>query len=756
MTGLRALVLIFGVWLIALPARAEGLRTALRPPMGPQVPERVLIATPTPGSLATVSGLHLRSCDQGICTAEAWPEALDRAALEGRVVLIERSGVRRPLLERSLPAAGVTEWVRSSGFDGEGALIAVIDSGIDWHHPDFTREGRTRIEALVDLSLPPAGLHPELEAEINAAVWLREDIEAHLTAEAAGEQPTWPVTSRDTFGHGTHVASIAAGELGVAPGAGLLIVRASREERPVVFDDADVLETARLVFDLAAELERPCVLVLSLGGHEGPHDGTSLLERGLSELVGEDHPGRAIVVAAGNSGGCQDHAGGDLEGGDSEVALEVGLADESLAVDIEIWSGAGTGLAVEIRTPGGDRLGPLEQGDELARGIGDAWIGASNAPDGPDPINNDLRVAISLRRQLAGPIEPGVYRLILSGEGRFDAYLNWTSSRQSHGAARFLTGLEPDGTLTVPATAPELIAVGATVSRVGWVDETGRSWRDDRYRPGELAAYSGSGPTRGGALKPDLVAPGHVIAAAMGRDAEAGDEWSAFTPSSFFPDRYLVVSPGTRAVLWGTSLAAPHVAGAAALLFQADPNLTQDQVRSLLVASARADGGAGLRAWSPRWGYGELDAEAALRLLAEGFAEEVSGRTSSIGVASDVLRPSECTDVTATPRDDEGWALGPGHRVELLVDGDPASVMNGGADGVYRGRWCAGEPLGAEVVLSAEIDGVEIDGEVVVRVARGRRWLGGWATARGGGCTTGGASNGSGLFSLVIRSFVGA
>jgi hypothetical protein len=324
----------------------------------------------------------------------------------------------------------------------------------------------------------------------------------------------------------------------------------------------------------------------------------------------------------------------------------------------------------------------------------------------------------------------------VAGRGRFDAYLSWTSTTRPYGAARLESRLDPDGTITVPGTAPELIVVGAAVSRSRWVDEAGRSWNADWGRVGTLAPYSGSGPTRNGFLKPDLVAPGHVVVAAMGRDAEAGSEWSVFTPaSSLMPDRYLVVPPGDRAVLWGTSVAAPHVAGAAALLLQADPELTQDEVRSILVTTARTTGGARGRAWSPRWGFGELDVERAIRLLRDGFGREPSPAASSVGVASDVVAPGGCMTVTVVARDDDGLPLGPGHDVELEATSGAAGEPRDAGDGVTEIEWCDdGVFPGEPVAIGASVDGVLIDTEITIRVATDRRRLGARSHATGG-CT---------------------
>lgn len=700
--------------------------------------ETLLLATDQVQALADAPGLRLRSCRSGLCTADV----LDDDALRGlhhHLIAVEPSRGLRPALTASVPAAGVTNELRDLGFDGEGVLVIVIDSGIDWRHDDFRDgEGGCRIEAIVDFSLEPAGIHPLLEAELGVAFWDRADIEAHLAAETEGWDPAVAVHSRDTFGHGTHVASIAAGSRGVAPAADLIAIRASRDEWPVVFDDADVLDAARFAFGLARQLDRPAVLVLALGGHNGPHDGTSLLEAALADLVGPDEPGRAIVVAAGNSGGADEHASGDPTREPVDVVIDITSEDESLAVDLELWSAPESELQLSLTTPEGETLGPIDRGGRETGASGSAWLAIDNASSGRSMLNGDLQALVSLRNQLSGAILPGEYRLTVSGRGHFDAYLTWSSAEQMWNGARLTSALDPDGTLTVPGTSPELITVGASVSRRAWTDIDGRSWLDDRYTNGMVAPYSGSGPTRSGSLSPDLVAPGHVIIAALSGDARPPAETSVFTPRSWLsPERSRIAPPGDRAVLWGTSAATPHVAGVVALLLQLDPNLTQGELASILTASARTNEGAAGRAWSPRWGYGELDAEAAIKLARDGFtATAVSADASAFSSVDDVVAAGDCTTLVMTPKNAEGHPVGPGRQIEIRSTAEPVRTVIDEGNGFYQARWCADSQVPrAEVTFVAVIDSVELEQEVIIRVAPNRRDLGGWLTAGGGGCS---------------------
>jgi subtilisin family serine protease len=176
---------------------------------------------------------------------------------------------------------------------GAGVVVGVIDSGVDWTHGDFIDNvtGNTRIAFYWDQSdtdddKTPAGFtygHEYTAAEIDAGN-VKESAE-------------------DTDGHGTHVCGTAAGDgsdsgkMGVAPEATIVFVKFD-------FDgdrnsDAAIIDGVDYIFQKAAALGMPAVINMSLGTDFGPHDGSTLEERGIDALTG---PGKIVVVAAGNPG----------------------------------------------------------------------------------------------------------------------------------------------------------------------------------------------------------------------------------------------------------------------------------------------------------------------------------------------------------------------------------------------------------------------------------------------------------------------
>ncbi len=544
------------------------------------------------------------------------------------------------------------ESVRNSTHtSGKGVVVGIVDTGIELTHGDFRNsDGSTRVAWLLDVSRGAAKRQPALEttygcdADPGCAVFSGADLDELLANDTLGDEPF------DPFGHGTHVASLAAGNglaskparyIGVAPEATYVIARVAQSNGNIL--DADVLRAVKFVFDRAEDLGMPAVVNLSLGSDFGAHDGSSALEQGLSAMVGAAFPGRAIVVAAGNSAGLY---GGELSSkypGPFGIHTEVHVPRDSVSRvplltpsvmgktvtgTAYVWIGFRDGdeVSVAIEDKTGTRVKAVQVGHSASYSNDDFEIDVSNGTTSSDTTNS---------------ASPGRHGALLAIDGTWPADSNFTIVLEGHGTAQLWvqgegdlnpeTALgalfpraEKEGTINVPAASPALIAVGATLNRNNWVDVEGNAvdmpnlGSIDNAPLDTIAYFSAAGPNALGMLKPDIVAPGVFVAGAMASTVDPRDvSGGLFSSQGRCPaeDDCFVVDD-KHAITSGTSMSSPIVAGAIALLFERDPTLTQDAVRAILQAGARTLQGIVIDA--RQIGPGALDLEGALAVATAG------------------------------------------------------------------------------------------------------------------------------------------
>lgn len=483
--------------------------------------------------------------------------------------------------------------------DGRGALIGIIDSGFDLTHPSFLdARGRTRILAAWDqVNLSGSAGTPPLPFGYGVE-YTGGTIDEHVAA-----QTTLTVRNHEGAGaHGTYVAGIAAGNgaphgvyKGVAPKADLILVT-YRNDVPVG-GSTYVLDAIDYIRKLARDLGRPVIINLSQGDNLGSHDGMSRLERAIDHVFEE---GRVlVVVSAGNERGgpASHHAQGKVEQG-HELTLSFALtASPGCVVDgdtIELWYGDGDRFAVALRAPSGKRSDFIEPDADVLIEFPTGNQTHVHSQSG-HPTNGDNRIGIVFER--GDGWEEGLWQLILRGDkverGDFDA---WADRPNAVTGIDFRSHQCEDSTITLPGNSRRAITVGGFISRPSLCE-------DNREVRGDFAPGSSTGPTRDGRIKPDLTGPSTLIMAPR-------------TRRNGHPTRYDLMS--------GTSMAAPHVTGVAALLWSIWPGLVAGQIREALLSTARNDAFTGVTP-NTNWGQGKLDARAAYEALSILITKEKRG-----------------------------------------------------------------------------------------------------------------------------------
>lgn len=483
---------------------------------------------------------------------------------------------RAPQIDAALVMAGVPLAIERHGLRGRGATLCLIDTGVDASHPDLRNAEGSRARWLLDRTAPPRGGFPALEREHGGAVYRAEELDD-------------PLAPGDAHGHGTAMASIALGSdaewTGVAPAASLIVVRAY-DRAAGGFHDEDVVAGVRFCRAIAAEDEgidpARLVILLALGGHDGAHDGQGAFERAIVREAG----GVPVVTAIGNDGDRGVHARARLFGGESTlVELRIPSGD-ALRPRVVLTVEAEARGTLSIEAPSGTRTPPLalDRAQEIT--LEDARVTIT-----PSDRRGTSYLAIEGAR--------GTYGLRLHGPSLFEVWL----ARVELGATLFAAELAGarvvhDGSITIPATASELISVGAIVSRERI--ETRGAELAIGAGAGERAPFSPLGPSPRGVPCPDLVAPGGFVVAA------ASSDLAPFEPNLVGGDLDRFHVGEARLAVRGTSVAAAIVAGAILLAMERAPDR---DLAALVAATARGEG------WSAEAGAGALDTAALLDAL---------------------------------------------------------------------------------------------------------------------------------------------
>lgn len=429
----------------------------------------------------------------------------------------------------------------TSNLTGKEVLVAVIDSGIDYAHPDFCNsDGTTRIAVLWDQTLD--------------TVYERETINLALRQES--EQERYAICpSRDASGHGTHVAGIAAGNgrasngryRGVAYESELIVVKLGVPRETSFPKTTELMSAVDFCIARARQYGKPIALNLSFGNNYGSHSGNSLIETYLDDMA--NYWKTSIVIGSGNEGSAAVHTAGKLTLNE-EQEVEIAVSAYEASLNLQIWKNYVDEIGVSVIHPGGTAIGPLKR----LQGTQRFQLGETNLLvyyGEPSPYNHYQEIYLDFI-PVGSYIDDGIWKIRLTPiritDGAFDMWL--PAGNVLNSGTGFLNPVE-ETTLTIPSTATKVITVGAYDARFD-----------------QAAAFSGRGYTRAtNQVKPDLVAPGvEIMSCAPG---------------------------GGYQVRTGTSMATPFVTGSAALLMQwgivngNDAYLYGEKMKAYLIRGAR-------------------------------------------------------------------------------------------------------------------------------------------------------------------------
>ena len=468
---------------------------------------------------------------------------------------------------------------------GKGTAVAVIDSGIDYQNAVFRNAGGSRIAYLWDQSLEDGTDIAGTEVPYGR-LFRKNDIDQAL----AFEDPFSVVPSRDTNGHGTALAGIAAGNMvpgenftGAAPEATLIIIKVKPAKQYLrnfylyppdaeVFQENDVMMAIAYAISWAKKLEMPLSICLGIGSSQGAHLGTNALSQYVDYVANFSQV--SVSVAAGNEGNTRNHSTGIFSQGREQIVTELRVAEREQGFTIEFWGEPPEIYELSIQSPTGEIL-------EVSSSIGSRTQELSF-------VFVETKVYVNyilIERQTGYSLvyirffhpASGIWKIFTQARNQQNVQFHiWLPVEGLISQDTYFLEPSPYTTVTAPGDARNSITTTAY-----------------QHRDGSIYIAAGRGYTPDGMITPHLAAPGVNVKVPLVRGGF-----------------------GTRS---GTSISAAQTAGIAALLFEwaiirdNQPFFTGSGVKYYLQRGARRE--ENMQYPNPEWGYGKVNLYHTFELL---------------------------------------------------------------------------------------------------------------------------------------------
>lgn len=492
-------------------------------------------------------------------------------------------------------------------YTGNDIVIGIIDDGLDISHPCFYGEnGKIRISHLWNMDYSQSLFSDNIPY---GKEWTSDSMEYY--ADRFKKSLVGKYAMQSMFGfsfHGTSVASLAAGNNGVAPGAEIVGVALTAFADTLLRSDR-IIDGIAYIYSVAKKQKKKCVINISLGTiHGGPHDGKTLLEK-VIDFFSLLHPDLLVCVSAGNNGNDWKHWGGfpvhpDSSFGFFQCSYKASLyfsipRNDSKNLNISIGESKLGNLSypniakdsVYYQSPflNIDSLirksKPVVFESLLSNGRTSSFITFSAARYNDD--YDELIITTDEHTSNGSTsFDPHLYRFIFKGQGTVHGWFPFLNlhpvflNKNPYPNDPTYQGTDNNYTTGIPSNAFTVLSSGAYNIRTCYVNKKDKVV--NQYEKCRTTYFTSHGPTLDGRIKPDVISPGENVFAAL-------SHFQDFTDYEFILDDN-TVSFG------GTSASSPITAGIAALIWEKYPDLPRDSVIGLIKSSANFD------TYSAMWG----------------------------------------------------------------------------------------------------------------------------------------------------------
>ena len=499
----------------------------------------------------------------------------------------------------SMDAAGITPAGELPVLNNQGAgvIVGFVDTGINYTDSLFRNvDGSTRIIGIWDQtnnSDNSNNIENETAKPFSAfsALYGTQYTAEEINLALNSDNPASIVPTRDENGHGTFLASIAAGNRderagfsGAAPRASIAMVKLKPAKQYLrdfyliqdgaeAYQENDIMMGVSYLYFLARKYSMPLVVCIPLGTNMGSHMGMSRLGQYLNQVSLSN--GSAVITAAGNETGARHHFRAVMDADTDEVTAELRVGEREAGFSMELWA----------ENMGAYTVGFISPTGEVAREISVPLRGENTVSFLLEQTQITVYTQIAdvsagsqfIFMRFENPMS-GIWRILIRNSLDIrETFHIWLPVRGFISDETYFLRPDPDTTITDPGNARYPITVTA-------YDHTRSS----------IYIHASRGYSLSGRIKPDLAAPGVNILGAS-------------------------VSGRRLTRMSGTSVSAAHLAGAAAILLNWGildgnyPYLNTPVLKSIFVRGAQRN--PALTYPNREFGYGMLDLyEAFLRL----------------------------------------------------------------------------------------------------------------------------------------------